>query len=1315
MVLSKYLKRTALIFGLLVVLILVAVGVVLAIGISVNIDGIRAKAETAVSNALGREVSIHGHLGFDLSFRPSVALEGLQIANPSSWDAKDFVEVKLFRAQVRILPLLGGRIHIQEITAHGIDVHLEVKSDGRKNWLFDLPREKAGSSAPPADSGEAFKVNLVEVDEFSLGQMTISFLDHESNQRYEFELDSMVGAAVADQPLTLAVDGAFQKQRYTISINGDPIEELFKPSQPWHLEASAEMAGVTLNLSGQADRPLEGKGFDFLIKLNGDRFENLAANFGSPVPPIGAYALTARLKKTATGYRLSKLKGNFGKTTFDGKLELNLSADKPAVLAELMIATIDAGPLYKISGAKPAENQMVETPDNPLPALDEITISLNILNDIDADVELKVDQIINAPGNIRDASLKVAVHDGKLTAPMTVTFADVSFQGNLDLKNFNDTPGFLLSLSANQTDLGNLALVFADTEGIEGHLKSFTFRLGGAGHNLRSLLQDLDMQLALSDAALSYGNLANERPVRFTLNKAEAALIGNKKMRIDAAGTLLDVPFELGASGGSFHQILAGEPWPIEISADGGGARLHITGAIAGSDDPAGSNLKLDLSGKSIGGLAAWLGVSPSAKLSYALNGKLILTGQNWEINSLNAHLGQTKLKGQLGWKPGDHHPLLTAKLRLENVDPAELASIGGDDETPKKESDGKGFTFDMPIMPQTVEFNDADIDIGINRIQLRKFDITSVSLSSRIRDGWVEKSPFQATVKDVHFKGQFSLDLRSKLPEFKFNIDSSKVDVGMLLAGLNIAEGIDAAVGSFGLVLSVKGNNLRTILDQSEFAARMKNGNWTIRDPNTKASLKIRILECVVAASAGQPVTWVIDSRIKKEPVKIKIKGDRLAVLAAEKVRLPLDIMAETAGVRLKLDSLIELPFEQKKIDFKMSLSGERLNSINNFLEIDLPPYGPYELGGRFQLKQNGYYLTDLTMRVNQSHMTGKMSLDTVSRPPRLDVDLTTRKLRVDDFKAGDWSPVKVLGQKSKEDTAGKTTAKPRTDKQKVQALLSPEFMRSLDARFNLKVQQVFSGKDNLGNGNLGAGLEKGRFFIDPLQLNIPGGSAKIAFVFEPTDTEVALETSLKVEQFDYGILARRIRPDSDMGGWISLDVDLKSRAKNLDTIMEHANGTIDFAIVPENFEANLFELWAVNLLTAILPKLDSEATSKVNCAVFRFDIKDGQMKEDAIFADTTKMQVGGEARVNFKTGELYLAMAPKAKKAEFFSLATPIQVKGTFADYKIGMQPGGLIGTAIRFITSPIVVPIQRIFTQGASADGRAACTAAMRRSHQ
>ena len=617
-----------------------------------------------------------------------------------------------------------------------------------------------------------------------------------------------------------------------------------------------------------------------------------------------------------------------------------------------------------------------------------------------------------------------------------------------------------------------------------------------------------------------------------------------------------------------------------------------------------------------------------------------------------------------------------------------------------------------MPIIPQKIELDDADIDIGIDRIGLRAFDIKALSLSSRIRDGQVKNSPFKATANKVQLKGQLSLDLRTTVPEFRFKIDTTRVDIGLLLAELNVAKGLDAVVDGFGLDLHIKGSNLRTILKRSEFTARMKNGKWILKDPNTDGTLEIQIIKCNVVASAGKPVVWNIEGRIKEEPVKIQIKGSSLAALADDKDKVPLIKLTEAAGVKLKLSTTVDLPIEKQEVEFNMSLSGERLDSINSFAEVDLPPYGPYELGGRFLLKNTGYYLNDLKVRVNQSHMTGKMSLVTQKKPPFLDIDLTTPTLQINDFKVGDWSPVESSTEADQQDAAGKKPTQQDASDQEVPSILEPEFMRKLDARLDLKVQEVLSGKDKLGSGNLAAGLEKGRFFVDPLQLNIPGGSVNIAFVYEPTETDAWLEARANIEELDFGILARRIKPETKMGGWLSLDIDLNSRAESLETIMHHANGIIDFAVVPENLEADLFELWAVNLLSSVLPQLDSEETSKVNCAVFRFDIKDGMMKSDAIFADTTKMQVGGEAKANFKTEEVYLTMAPKAKKAEFFSLATPIEVKGTFTDYKIGIKPGGLIGTAIRFITSPVVVPIQRAFSEKVAADGKAACSDAMHR---
>jgi len=168
---SNYLKRTTFIIGSLVILICVVLVVVLAIRISVNVAGIRAREEAAATQALGRKVSIDGHLAVDLSFRPAIEVDGLKIANPSSWNSEDFVKVNLSRARIRILPLLRSRIHIQEIKADGIDVNLELKADGRKNWLFDVSGEK--SEGPPASTAFTCKHWTSQISLFPAESVTV--------------------------------------------------------------------------------------------------------------------------------------------------------------------------------------------------------------------------------------------------------------------------------------------------------------------------------------------------------------------------------------------------------------------------------------------------------------------------------------------------------------------------------------------------------------------------------------------------------------------------------------------------------------------------------------------------------------------------------------------------------------------------------------------------------------------------------------------------------------------------------------------------------------------------------------------------------------------------------------------------------------------------------------------------------------------------------------------------------------------------------------------------------------------------------------
>ena len=57
-------------------------------------------------------------------------------------------------------------------------------------------------------------------------------------------------------------------------------------------------------------------------------------------------------------------------------------------------------------------------------------------------------------------------------------------------------------------------------------------------------------------------------------------------------------------------------------------------------------------------------------------------------------------------------------------------------------------------------------------------------------------------------------------------------------------------------------------------------------------------------------------------------------------------------------------------------------------------------------------------------------------------------------------------------------------------------------------------------------------------------------------------------------------------------------------------------------------------------------------------------------------------------------------------------VEVNGDFDAFHLGVPPEELVATVLRFVTSVVVVPIQRIFEGKLPADGEATCLAAWRK---
>jgi uncharacterized protein involved in outer membrane biogenesis len=262
------------------------------------------------------------------------------------------------------------------------------------------------------------------------------------------------------------------------------------------------------------------------------------------------------------------------------------------------------------------------------------------------------------------------------------------------------------------------------------------------------------------------------------------------------------------------------------------------------------------------------------------------------------------------------------------------------------------------------------------------------------------------------------------------------------------------------------------------------------------------------------------------------------------------------------------------------------------------------------------------------------------------------------------------------------------------------------VDADVSITVAEVLAGTNRLGSGKLRMTRKPNRISVSPLALSIPGGDVNGILDLSRINGGVQGRLKVDIHQLDYGPLLRLKDPNTENSGRVSLVLDLESTADSRSALLAQANGRVAVSIQPENIRARVFDVWAANLLTATLSALNPNNESKVNCIDADLVMDGGIMKEKSIVIDTSKIRVRGSAHVDFKQQTVHLKLTPTPKRPQFISLATPIEVRGKFSDFDVGLAPGGLIGTAIRVLTAHIVVPIQWIILNKLPEDGRDVC---------
>jgi AsmA protein len=512
--------------GLIVVVIAAAV----VVPFLLPTDTYKRQIEAQAERATGRKLVIAGPLDIALLPTAAVTAEDVRFANVEGGGAPDMVRLKSLQAELKIWPLLRGRVEVDRFVLVEPEFHLEIAADGRPNWALGAPQDDAAvtaetqdeaageSQAPPEAGGMRLPVTHVKLGDIRIENGTLTFADARSGAEERIEAINL-NLALPDLRSRLQADGslAYKGETITLALAIErPLDLMEGGSSP--VRVSGEAPDLTLTFDGAVAnaQPPNAAG---TVELDVSSIRDLAAWLAEPLAFEGEGLRTLRIA--------GKLSGSPTAVTFDdatialdaiegqGNLAVDLSGAVPRLAGRLDLGAVDLNPYLPPDTGEPDGPASDGQPAGDGAAGDaggwsDEPIGLPPIGGADVDFQLAVDSLRLRDLQLDRSVLALRLEDAALNADLQeIALYGGRGSGRLDLKVAEAIP----AIDAQFRLEGLQALPFlrdaADFERLEG-TASTEVSLTTRGRSQRELVQNLDGegQATFVDGAIVGINLA---------------------------------------------------------------------------------------------------------------------------------------------------------------------------------------------------------------------------------------------------------------------------------------------------------------------------------------------------------------------------------------------------------------------------------------------------------------------------------------------------------------------------------------------------------------------------------------------------------------------------------------------------------------------------------------------------------------------------------------------------------------------------------------------------------------------------------------
>ena len=397
---------------LIVLLIMAAafLGAALIIPSLIPDEALRTRAETAASQALGRQVSLPGDISLRLLPSAQIRAGEARIANVEGFGEAPFAEMSEMHVSVAIMPLISRIIEVEEFIL--VDPVIRLQASGaRNNWSFGSGAQSGGSS----QSSEGFVRRPGALPfEASFGDVRIIdgaviYSDDTQTRRIDaFTLNAELPSV--DEPARLS--GSF-------SADGRPMQfDLSLGSLRGFFEGAETPFEVTLTGA------LADIRFDGAFRESPDLAFDGAADITLPLRALGRYlgadlpegdifrrfAADAQISGVPGRVELSQAQITFDDIQAAGDLMLNYASARPMITGSLTTPRLDITPYI------PADDSSSQAASGGVGPWSEEEVDLAALRTVDGDLNIRADAFKARDIEAENANVDVELTDGRMVA-----------------------------------------------------------------------------------------------------------------------------------------------------------------------------------------------------------------------------------------------------------------------------------------------------------------------------------------------------------------------------------------------------------------------------------------------------------------------------------------------------------------------------------------------------------------------------------------------------------------------------------------------------------------------------------------------------------------------------------------------------------------------------------------------------------------------------------------------------------------------------------------------------------------------------------